>query len=488
MRSILWLRRDLRLTDNPALTRALQDDEVLPVYIHAPQEERSPEHGDWTPGEASHWWLHHSLKALQADLRSRGSDLVIHQGPSLQTLEALIRETGARQVFWNRLYEPALIQRDQGIKQALRETGVHAQSFNAALLLEPWSVAKQDGGPYKVFTPFWKACLNLGLPEAVTPAPKHIPGPTAWPGGMDIEALGLLPDIAWDTGFSELWQPGEAGALQRLERFIDTAVGEYEVMRNRPDQDGSSRLSPYLHFGEIGPRQVAAACRIARADTRGETGLKSIDTFMREIGWREFAHHLLYHFPATINEPLDPRFREAPWGRPDADTLAAWQQGRTGIPLVDAAMRALWTTGWMHNRVRMIVASLLTKNLGVHWLTGARWFWDTLVDADLASNTLGWQWTAGCGADAAPYFRVFNPVLQGERFDPDGDYVRRWVPELARLPAKYIHKPWEAPEAVLKSADVRLGGNYPCPIVDLAESRRQALGKWEVIKRMKDEG
>jgi len=483
MKTLLWFRRDLRLTDNPALVRALEDGQVIPVYIHAPQEE-----GHWTPGGASLWWLHHSLVALGEDLRARGADLVIRQGPSLETLQDLIRETGAQQVFWNRLYEPALIERDKGIKQALRDAGIKAESFNAALLFEPWAVAKQDGDPYKVFTPFWKTCLGLGVPCDVTPAPKRIRTPSDRPKGETLESLGLLPELDWDAGIGELWQPGEAGALERLADFMVEAVAGYDEMRNRPDRDGSSRLSPYLHFGEIGPRQAAAACLVAKARHGGKAAHQGIDSFLREIGWREFAHHLIYHFPATTDEPLDPRFREVPWSQVDEMTLNAWRRGHTGIPLVDAAMRALWTTGWMHNRARMVVASLLTKNLGAHWLTGANWFWDTLVDADLASNTLGWQWTAGCGADAAPYFRVFNPVLQGERFDPDGDYVRRWVPELARLPLKYIHKPWEAPEAVLKSAGVRLGGNYPRPIVDLAESRRQALGKWEDIKRAKDEG
>ncbi|OOG25924.1 deoxyribodipyrimidine photolyase [Thioalkalivibrio denitrificans] len=473
MKTLLWFRRDLRLTDNPALIRGISDGDVIPVYIHAPQEE-----GDWAPGAASRWWLHHSLTALRADLRSRGSDLIIRQGASLAMLQSLIRETGAGQVLWNRLYDPALIRRDQGIKETLRAASVRAESFNAALLFEPRTVAKQDGDPYKVFTPFWKACLALGVPADVRSAPKRVPSPADLPEGADIDSIGLLPDLDWDAGFPELWTPGETGALARLADFMDEAVGDYDHLRNRPDCDGSSRLSPHLHFGEIGPRQVAAACQVAgdRRDSKG------VDSFLREIGWREFAHHLLYHFPETTDEPLDPRFREVPWTAVDNKTLAAWRRGRTGIPLVDAAMRALWATGWMHNRARMVVASLLTKNIGAHWLTGAQWFWDTLVDADLANNTLGWQWTAGCGADAAPYFRVFNPVLQGERFDPKGDYVRRWVPELARLPARYIHKPWEAPQDVLEASGVRLGDSYPRPLVDLAESRRHALERWEMIK------
>ena len=477
MKSLLWFRRDLRLTDNLALLRAIEDGEVIPVYIHAPEDE-----ADWAPGGASLWWLHHSLTALRGDLRDRGADLVIRKGPGLETLQALIRETGAGQVLWNRLYEPALIRRDEGIRATLRDAGIRAESFNAALLFEPWTVAKQDGDPYKVFTPFWNACLAMGMPVDVKPAPKRITIPPHLPESADIDTVRILPRPDWDTGFPELWTPGEAGALKRLVDFMDEAVADYDHMRNRPDRDGSSRLSPHLHFGEIGPRQVAAACQMARDRHDRKAAGKGIDSFLREIGWREFAHHLLYHFPETTDEPLDPRFREVPWTAVDNETLAAWQQGRTGIPLVDAAMRALWATGWMHNRARMVVASLLTKNIGAHWLTGAKWFWDTLVDADLANNTLGWQWTAGCGADAAPYFRVFNPVLQGERFDPKGDYVRRWVPELAMLPTRYIHKPWEAPEEVLEASGVRLGVNYPRPLVDLAESRRQALVRWEMIK------
>jgi deoxyribodipyrimidine photo-lyase len=477
--SLLWFRRDLRLTDNPALARALENGAVIPVYIHAPEEE-----GDWAPGGASRWWLHHSLSALARDLEARGSRLVIRRGPALPALERLLRETGADRVLWNRLWEPALTARDEAVRSALTAQGVKASTFNAALLHEPASVATRSGDPYRVFTPFWKTCLGLGLPGEVLPAPARIPAPASLPEGLAPESLGLLPRIGWDAAFGTHWQPGEAGALARLGAFMEGAVGDYEAMRNRPDRDGSSRLSPHLHFGEIGPRQVVAACQVAMADMGDEVSRRSIDSFLREIGWREFAHHLLYHFPRTVTEPLDARFEALPWVDPDPQVLAAWRQGRTGIPLVDAGMRALWHTGWMHNRVRMIVASLLTKNLRIHWLEGARWFWDTLVDADLAANTLGWQWTAGCGADAAPYFRVFNPVLQGERFDPDGDYVRRWVPELAGLPAKYIHRPWEAPAAALLAAEVRLGKDYPRPLVDLAESRRQALEAWEVIKRL----
>jgi deoxyribodipyrimidine photo-lyase len=475
--TLLWFRRDLRLTDNPALARALEQGSVIPVFIHAPEEE-----GDWPPGAASRWWLHHSLAALKQDLAARGAPLVIRRGPALPCLEVLIAEIGADRVCWNRLHEPASVARDEVIRDTLTRKGVITECFNGALLHEPGAVINRAGDPYRVFTPFWKACREVGLPDRVTPAPDRIPAPRGMPRGLDPEDLALLPRSSWDASFGECWQPGEAGALARLRTFMDEAGTDYEPMRDRPDRDGSSRLSAHLHFGEIGPRQVVAACHTAGAQADSGSGRESVDAFLREIGWREFAHHLLHHFPHTATRPLDTRFDALPWTDPDLRVLEAWQQGRTGIPLVDAAMRALWTTGWMHNRARMIVASLLTKNLGIHWLEGARWFWDTLVDADLAANTLGWQWTAGCGADAAPYFRVFNPVLQGERFDPQGDYVRRWVPELADLPAQYIHRPWEAPATVRKQVGVHLGDNYPKPVVDLAESRRQALARWERIK------
>jgi deoxyribodipyrimidine photo-lyase len=468
--ALVWFRQDLRLADNPALTAALAAFErVVPVYIHAPVSGAT-----WPMGSASRWWLHHSLAALDHSLRERGSRLVIRRGPSFQTLAGLISETGATGFFWNRCYEPSAIARDTEIKRVLREEGFTVETYNAGLLYEPWAIQREGNAPYRVFTPFWKAMQRQGLDFPVAPAPEALPPVADALWSLPVEELGLLPKLAWDAGFYDHWQPGEAGAARRLAEFVAEALAGYKERRDRPDVPDTSRLSPHLHFGEIGPRQIVQAARGA-----AEVGAEA---YIREIAWREFAHHLLYHFPDTTDAPLDERFAAFPWAENYQEPLAAWQRGQTGLPWVDAGMRELWHTGWMHNRVRMVVASLLTKNLLIPWQEGARWFWDTLVDADLANNTLGWQWTAGCGADAAPYFRVFNPVLQGARFDPEGAYVRRWVPELARLPAAYIHQPWEAPPAVLHEAGVNLGESYPWPIVDLRASRERALAAFARIK------
>ncbi|MEJ2466868.1 MAG: deoxyribodipyrimidine photo-lyase [Candidatus Thiodiazotropha sp.] len=439
-RALLWFRRDLRLTDNPALLAALRDcDELIPIYIHAPQEEHP-----WSPGAASH---------------------VTH-------------------LFWNRLYEPALIQRDLGIKQGLKAQGVTCSSHNAALLFEPWTINNKSGAPFRVFTPFWRH-YQQRLNELAPPraAPKKLPALPIKRRGLRPAELKLLPGVAWDSGLMKTWQPGEAGALRQLKTFQRKAVEGYDEARDLPAVAGTSRLSPHLHFGEIGPRQIHHALRVLAESSLSSTRA-GVDGYLRQLGWREFAHHLLYHFPQTDQTPLQLKFKAFPWAwaaqRPEA--LSAWQQGRTGIPIVDAGMRELWHTGWMHNRVRMIVASLLTKNLGIHWLEGARWFWDTLLDADLPNNSLGWQWTAGCGADAAPFFRIFNPVRQGQRFDPNGDYVRHWVPELAKLPNARLHAPWEASAEILDAAGIKLGQTYPEPMVDLKQSRESALSAWKQIK------
>ena len=475
--AIVWFRRDLRLTDNPALSAACEHARhVIALYVHAPGED-----GEWAPGGASRWWLHHSLLRLDESLRARGGRLTIRRGASLEALLAVARETGAEYVYWNRLYDPARVAHDTQIKAALREAGLECESFNAALLHEPWEVRTGQGDPYRVFTPFWKSCAARldALPRPL-PAPQQIAVPQTPIATLALDELNLLPGIRWDAGLHATWTPGEAGALAQLESFAEGAIAAYGEGRNRPDRPETSRLSPYLHFGEIGPRQCLAAARNAVAERPAAQA--SADSFVREIGWREFAHHLLHHFPHTPASPLDTRFDAFPWEPNDA-WVEAWQRGRTGYPIVDAGMRELWHTGWMHNRVRMIAASLFTKNLRQPWLKGAQWFWDTLVDADLANNTLGWQWTAGCGADAAPFFRIFNPMLQTERFDPERAYLRRWLPELARLPDKWIHCPWEAPAAVLAESGVDIGRTYPRPIVDFRESREAALAAYGAIKR-----
>jgi deoxyribodipyrimidine photo-lyase len=474
--AIVWFRRDLRLADNAALTAACEHaDRIVALYVHAPDEE-----GEWPAGAASRWWLHHSLRQLDSALRHKGIQLTLRRGSSLEQLRAVAKASGATQVYWNRLYEPAVVERDTAIKRELRATGFDCASFNAALWFEPWQIQTGAGGPYRVFTPFWRTCLaQLESQPVPRAAPARLAGPSPSPVGLRLEELDLLPTLRWDAGLQQSWTPGEDGAHARLETFCAGALAGYDHGRNRPDQDDSSRLSPHLHFGEISPRQCLVAVRNALLDRA--SARQAADVFLRELGWREFAHHLLHHFPQTPEHALDERFERFPWEHNDA-WLQAWQRGQTGYPIVDAGMRQLWATGWMHNRVRMIVASLLTKNLRQPWLSGARWFWDTLVDADLAANTLGWQWTAGCGADAAPYFRIFNPVLQAERYDPDRAYIRRWVPELAALPDRYLHRPWQAPESVLAAAGVTLGSTYPRPVVDFAASRNAALAAYAMIR------
>lgn len=490
--ALYWIRRDLRLTDNPALSAAAQDGRpVIPVYIHAPDEA-----GAWAPGEASNWWLHHSLEALASELAARGVPLVIRHGDSLAALESVIEATGAEAVHWNRLYEPALIRRDKGIKQQLRSRGLEVHSHNAALLHEPWTVQTGTGGDYKAFTPFWRACRRHPEPMAPLPIPEHLTAPAGIEGlngalepsdkgNAPLTALQLLPRIDWAGGLRERWQPGERGAARRLEDFLEATLAAYDEGRDLPAVAGTSRLSPHLHFGEIGPRQIWQAVQSTLARHGAEDGLlHGAEAFLAEIGWREFAHHVLYHHPDFPDAPLNPRFADFPWqADPGGRLLGAWQRGETGIPLVDAGMRELYATGWMHNRVRMVVGSFLVKNLRLPWQDGEAWFWDTLVDADLASNSLGWQWVAGSGADAAPYFRVFNPVRQGERFDASGDYVARWIPALARLPARHRHAPWQAPDGVLADAGLTLGVDYPHPMVDLKASRQAALAAFEQIKK-----
>ncbi|MBP7623825.1 MAG: deoxyribodipyrimidine photo-lyase [Xanthomonadales bacterium] len=473
--AIIWFRRDLRLIDHPALDAAVQSGlPVIALYVHAPEEE-----GEWRSGAATEWWLHHSLTALDAQLRERGGRLIVRRGPAFAAITQLIGETGAVAVHWNRLYEPAAIARDQTIKQQLKADGFIAESHNAALFVEPWQVSTQTGQPYRVFTPFWRNAVTKIADVLPLPAPNDLRFADAGLPSESIASLNLLPTIRWDSGMAATWTPGEQGALARLRDFVDHAT-RYSKERDRPDLVGTSMLSPHLHFGELSPRQILAALQL---EAQGDPGwMDRVEHYVRELGWREFAHHLLFHYPHTPNANLNTQFDEFPWATPDDALLAAWQRGRTGIPIVDAGMRQLWETGWMHNRVRMIVASFLTKNLRYHWIHGARWFWDTLVDADLAANTLGWQWAGGTGADAAPYFRIFNPVLQGERFDPDGVYVKRFVPELAQVPASVLHKAWTLKPSEQATFGVR--DVYARPMLDLAKTRDAALLAYASIKRL----
>lgn len=473
---IVWLRRDLRIKDNPALqAAAVSGQPVVVVYIYESGQ-------SWAPGGATRWWLHHSLTDLANSLKSLGNRLRVFSGDAKDILQSVVDETGADTVLWNRRYEPDCIDCDAHIKKQLTTDGLTVNSYPGNYCHEPWQVCREGKHPYRVFTAYWRASLKHESIE-LTAEIEKLPGRRgSLADEVSIDWLGLLPTINWDRHFKDNWTPGESNAQALLDQLLKDKINDYDSGRDLPSIDGTSRLSPHLAFGEISPRQINAAIR-AGLQNGSLMDDENTETYLREIGWRDFANHLLYHFPATTTEPLDSRFGKFPWRKIKPAELKRWQQGNTGIPLVDAGMRQLWQTGWMHNRVRMVVGSLLIKNLGYHWKEGAHWFWDTLVDADLASNTMGWQWVAGSGADAAPYFRVFNPVRQGERFDKDGDYVKHWVPEIAKLPKKYIHAPWTAPADVLDTAGIKLGETYPAPIVDLAESRKEALARFDKIKQ-----
>ncbi|WP_341894084.1 deoxyribodipyrimidine photo-lyase [Ferrovibrio terrae] len=474
---IVWFRQDLRLNDNPALAQAAAAGAaVIPLFILDTGATA------WRMGGATRWWLHHSLDRLAADLQQRyGMTLVLRRGDPATVLRTILGETGAQAVHWNRCYEPALVARDTAIKAALKTAGAAVETHNAALLFEPWAVKTQAGGWFKVFSPFWRACRALPAPPAPQRAPKTI---AAWPQPIASDELadwGLLPRKPdWAGGLRESWTPGEAGAAARLQAFIEDDLIHYADGRDRPDMNVTSRLSAHLRFGEIGPRQIWQAVQLALGHGNAALG-RNAEKFLTELGWREFSYHLLFHFPELPQQNFRADFDAFPW-QPRPDFLAAWQGARTGYPIVDAGMRQLWHTGWMHNRVRMIAASFLIKHLLQDWRKGEAWFWDTLVDADLANNAAGWQWVAGSGADAAPYFRIFNPILQGEKFDPEGAYVRHWLPELARLPNKHVHKPWMAPDAVLKQAGLVLGRDYPRPLVDHDTARKAALAAFAALR------
>ena len=478
--SIVWFRRDLRLRDNEALQAALSHGgAVIPVFIL----DRAAE-GLWMPGGAARWWLDGSLAALARDLEARGSRLVLRRGDSAEQLLAMVAETGAGVVCWNRVHEPAARALDDKAAAALAESGVAVRIGEGQLLHDPETVRNQSGGPFKVYTPFWRHCSNLERPRPLAAAmPRSLRAPARWPRSDVLGSWALRPGRPdWAADFSESGEPGEAGAQRRLAAFVEHAMDDYLERRDLPALDGTSRLSAALHFGELTPRQVGAAVEAASRESGVMPRSRGAQVFLDEVGWREFAYHLLHHFPATAERPLREEYTTFPWKR-DVALQEAWRRGRTGYPIVDAGMRQLWRTGWMHNRVRMVVASFFVKQLLQPWTDGAAWFMDTLVDADLANNTLGWQWSAGCGADAAPYFRIFNPVLQGEKFDPAGDYVRRWVPELVRVPKRHIHRPWEAEPTELAAAGVKLGADYPWPVVDPAAGRERALAAFAEWKR-----
>ena len=474
--AIHWFRQDLRLSDNPALDSAAQYETLIPIYI---LDEVNC--GEFKMGAASKWWLHQSLTKLNESLDGK---LLVYQGNPHEILNKLIEEQEVSYVTWNRCYEPWRIDRDKEIKRNFEDKNVAVESFSASLLWEPWTISKDDGTPYRVFTPFYKkGCLNSEEPRL--PAGK-VDLSNLYSEDLSSDSitdLNLLPTIKWYKSFEEEWNPGEIGAEQNLNSFLDSGLLNYKEGRNFPSQEFVSRLSPHLHFGEISPNEVWY-----RAKTKeGISGIeKSLAHFHSELGWREFSYYLLYHFPDLPNKNFQEKFDIFPW-QENEEFLALWQKGNTGYPIVDAGMRELWQTGYMHNRLRMIVGSFLVKNLLIDWRFGERWFWDCLVDADLASNSASWQWVAGSGADAAPYFRIFNPITQGLKFDPEGEYTKKYVPELRDLPNKYLFSPWEAPENILADAGIELGKNYPKPMVDLKLSRETALEAFATTKKENNE-
>jgi deoxyribodipyrimidine photo-lyase len=458
---LVWFRQDLRLADNLALRAALETD--LPIFCIFIADETTP--AEMQLGGASKWWLHQSLTTLDHDLQQRGNKLLLYRGNPHVILQELITKLNITKIFWNRCYDAHAIARDKKIKATLLKDNIEVQSFNSHLLFEPWTILNQAGQPYKVFTPFWKkGCLSnsQNWPQSF-PIPKKIRGISHFPLSDSLISWKLLPTHPnWASQFYNEWQPGEAGAHKRLKHFMDIGILDYKELRDFPAQEKVSRLSPHLHWGEIAPWRIWNELENELHSNR-QLVTANVENFQSELGWREFSYYLLYHFPQLPTDNFRSEFNQFPWKK-NSHALKAWQQGKTGYPLVDAGMRQLWQTGWMHNRVRMVVASFLVKDLRLHWHEGARWFWDTLVDADLANNSASWQWVAGCGVDAAPYFRIFNPITQSEKFDPSGEYIRRWVPELRELDSKMIHTPWKIPSL-----------NYPEPIVNHDEARIAAL-------------
>lgn len=469
--TVVWLRDDLRLHDNPALHEAAErGGQTAVLYVLDESRDIRP------LGAAARWWLHHSLQALQEKLRGIGTQLILRRGNATVVVKDLVEETGAETVLWNRRYGLAERTADANLKEWAQKQGIHAQSFQANLMFEPWQVKTGQGGNYKVFTPFWRACLAQPEPREPLPAPEELKpaklaGTNRKPSSDNLDAWQLLPTASdWAGGLRAEWTPGEVGAHQRLDEFLDERLTDYVDGRERADKESTSRLSPHLRFGEISPFQIWHAAKANRtADVAHE-----LQTFGSEVGWREFCWQLLYYNPDLAYRNYRREYDAFEWEKDTDDDVRAWQQGRTGYPMVDAGMRQLWETGWMHNRVRMVTASFLIKNLLVDWRVGEQWFWDTLVDADAANNPANWQWVAGSGADAAPYFRIFNPVTQSRKFDPDGAYLRRFLPEPSELDSKDVHRPWNSPGAA--------AAGYPMPIVDLGETRQRALDAYAKVK------
>lgn len=473
--TLYWFRQGLRLHDNHALQAALKLKQPITLLYILDDEAYSP----WQMGSASRWWLHHSLQKLASSIEAKGGELILRKGNTLEILKQIVDEESIDALYFQRQYEPQAVQLEEQIHKCFVDE-LTVKRYGGYLLFEPEQLRTGKGEPYKVFTPFWKSCLRDMQPPSVINAPRKLDNCLSIKSDKlnDWKLLPTKPN--WAKGFEENWQPGEAGAKANLKRFLDDVSGKYDESRNRPDKKGTSKLSPYLHFGEISPAQIWQTTKsFIEKNPHVETGGMS---FLRELGWRDFSYHLLFHWPTFPDVSFRGEFEDYPW-QGNKKQLTAWQKGLTGYPIVDAGMRELWHTGWMHNRVRMIVASFLIKDLLIDWRKGEEWFWDTLVDADLASNSASWQWVAGCGADAAPYYRIFNPTLQGKKFDPNGEYVRKWIPEIAGLSNKIIHEPWNASPLELAEAEIKLGTTYPMPIVDHAEARDKAMILYKSIKK-----
>lgn len=463
--TIVWFRRDLRLSDHLPLTAAIKKHKetgaaILPLYV---LDNHSPNITNY--GSASLWWLHHSLDCLSKSLKKKGAKLLLRSGPAVDVIRELIGELNVENIYFHHSVLPGEGDLETELAEICEEKQIECKRFKGELLFTPKDIKTGGNTPYKVFTPFWRACLEQSQPTKPIPAPKTIPDPKQLPKSETLASWQLLPtNPDWAAEFNELWQPGDEHVKKTVDKFIKGPIGSYKKMRDYPAIQGTSKISPFLAFGNISIREL----------WHKVDGHEGADFYQRELGWREFCYHLISHWPEIIKEPFQEKFKNFTWEE-NEEFLKAWQQGNTGYPIIDAAMRQLWQTGWMHNRLRMVVGSFLVKNLRLHWHHGADWFWDTLLDADLANNTGGWQWVAGTGADAAPYFRIFNPVTQSEKFDKDGDFIRKFVPELSNMPKKYIHNPSSAPKEVLKDAGVTLGKTYPKAIVDLKRSRQIAL-------------
>ncbi|TFD96969.1 cryptochrome/photolyase family protein [Jeotgalibacillus salarius] len=465
MTSIVWIRKDLRLHDNPSLYHAAEAGDVLPVYIFDEDEEI---------GAAQKWFLHHALDSFQRRLDSVGGKLYILKGSPAKILPELAEKFQASSIHWNRQYEPSVFKRDREIGEALYKTGVNVNTYEGRLLLPPWDVKKNDGEPYKVFTPFYKALQKHEVPQALPSVKKMDTISFNKKDSLSLNELKLLPEINWTAGMEKRWTPSEEAAVRRFHAFIDKKLKVYKTQRDFPADEASSALSPYFALGLLSVRSVYHTVK-KTAEAAGEP-------FLRQLVWRDFAYSLITHFPETETDPMNDQFKHFKWMDED-DQFDAWKKGKTGFPIVDAGMRELWSTGYMHNRVRMVVGSFLTKDLLIHWRKGADWFDDTLVDADVANNVMGWQWVAGSGADASPFFRIFNPTTQSKKFDPDGEYIKKWVPELREMPSKHIHDPSGAPEDALKEAGVNIGKDYPKPIVDHKAARLRALDRYDDVKK-----